>query len=270
MSFTATSFTATILGCGSSGGVPRPGAGWGVCDPSDVRNRRRRCSLLVTRTGREGVTRVLVDTSPDLREQLLEAEVPALDGVLFTHDHADHTHGIDDLRALVLHNRRRVAIHADSVTAASLHTRFGYLFATPPGSHYPPILDMDRLTAGHSVSIGGAGGVVEALPLRLEHGPDYEALAFRFGGLGYAPDVSLIPPAAKEGLAGLDVLILDSLRRAPHPSHFNLDQALAAIEELAPRRAVLTNLHSDLDYATLAALLPAHVEPAYDGMQIVF
>ncbi|MGO4174489.1 MBL fold metallo-hydrolase [Bosea sp. TAF32] len=260
--------TATILGCGSSGGVPRPGSGWGACDPSNPKNRRRRCSILLTRSGPDGTTRVLVDTSPDLREQLLSAEVEALDGVLMTHDHADHSHGIDDLRALVLHMRQRIRIYADTTTQASLRTRFGYLFETPAGSYYPPILDLDQITAGRSQTIDGAGGPIEALPFRVEHGPNYEALGFRFGSLAYLPDVSLIPPAAMEAMAGLDILILDCLRETPHPSHFHLAQSLDAIAALKPRRAILTNLHVDLDYASLASRLADNIAVAFDGMTL--
>lgn len=265
------SLTVTILGCGSSGGVPRPGSGWGACDPAEPKNRRRRCSILVerrdpARDGPDGTTRVLIDTTPDLREQLLSAEIERLDAVLFTHDHADHTHGIDDLRALVLHMRRRIAVHADAVTGATLAARFGYLFETPPGSLYPPILDLLPLEAETELAISGAGGDIGALPFRLEHGPGYDALGFRLGSIGYAPDVSAIPPAAMATMSGLDLLILDCLREAPHPSHFNLEQALGAVAALKPRRTVLTNLHVDLDYASLRKRLPNHIEPAFDGM----
>jgi phosphoribosyl 1,2-cyclic phosphate phosphodiesterase len=262
------SLTATILGCGSSGGVPRPGSGWGACDPANPRNRRRRCALLVERHGPGGTTSVLIDTTPDLREQLLDAEIDRLDATLFSHDHADHTHGIDDLRALVLHMRKRIPVHADAVTGATLRQRFGYLFETPPGSLYPPILDLAPLAVGEPLVVDGAGGPVEALPFRLEHGPNYDALGFRFGSLGYAPDVSAIPDESLPALSGLDVLILDCLREAPHPSHFNLEQALEAIETLRPRRTILTNLHVDLDYANLSKRLPQGIEPAFDGMRV--
>ena len=262
------SLTVTILGCGSSGGVPRPGSGWGACDPTEPKNRRRRCSILVERQGPGGTTSVLIDTTPDLREQLLSAEINRLDAALFSHDHADHTHGIDDLRALVLHMRKRIPVHADAVTGATLRQRFGYLFETPPGSLYPPILDLKPLAAGKPLAIDGAGGPIEALPFRLEHGPNYDALGFRFGSLGYAPDVSAIPPEAMAAMSGLDTLILDCLREAPHPSHFNLEQSLEAIAQLRPRRTILTNLHVDLDYAKLAKRLPDDIEPAFDGMQL--
>ena len=260
--------TVTILGCGSSGGVPRPALGWGACDPTEPKNRRRRCSILVERTGPAGTTRLLVDTSPDLREQLLDADIAQLDAVLFSHDHADHTHGIDDLRALVLHNRKRVTVHADARTQASLTRRFGYLFETPTGSAYPAILDMMPLEDGRPLAVAGAGGAIEALPLAVEHGPNYEALGFRFGDVGYVPDVSLMPQAAQTALAGLDVLILDCLRETPHPSHFNLRDALALIDVLKPRRAVLTNLHADLDYNRLRNMLEPGIDVAFDGMQI--
>ena len=161
----------TILGCGSSGGVPRPALGWGVCDPNNPKNRRRRTSLLVERRGSGGgLTRVLIDTSPDLREQLLDAQVDWLDGVLYTHEHADHTHGVDDLRALFLHRRRKVDVYLDAPTSEVMRLRFGYCFETPPGSQYPPILAEHRLTPGEAVSIAGAGGAIAALPIRQEHG----------------------------------------------------------------------------------------------------
>ncbi len=260
--------SVTILGCGSSGGVPRPGSGWGACDPAEPRNRRRRCSILVRRGDGKEATQVLVDASPDLREQLLSAAITRLDGVLISHDHADHLHGIDDLRSLVLHMRRRITVHADAVTGAALTTRFDYLFRSPPGSLYPPVLDLATLRAGTTTVIDGPGGPIEALPFDLEHGPGYGALGFRFGAIGYAPDVSRIPPPAQAALSGLDILILDCLREAAHPSHFNRAQALEAIATLKPRRAILTNLHNDLDYANLSKGLPAGVEAAFDGMAL--
>ena len=258
----------TILGCGSSAGVPRPGSGWGACDPTEPKNRRRRCSILVERAGSRGTTKLLVDTTPDLREQLLAAEVEHLDGVLFTHDHADHTHGIDDLRALVIHMRRRIGVFADETTAETLRSRFGYLFETPSGSFYPPILDLGQIRDGREVDVDGPGGRISALPFRMEHGPNYEALGFRFGRFAYAPDVSAIPSAAMAAMADLDVLMIDCLREQPHVSHFHLDATLDAIATLKPKRAVLTDLHTDLDYAQLSKRLPRHVEVAFDGMEI--
>ena len=261
------SVAVTILGCGSSTGVPRVGAGWGACDPSQPKNRRRRCSILVEKAGPDGRTSVLVDTSPDLRQQLLDAEVTRLDAVLFTHDHADHTHGIDDLRPLVLYMRRRIPAYADAATLAVLRERFGYCFETPPGSGYPPILDERRIVPPQPVIIDGPGGVIEAAPFRMIHGPT-DALGFRFGGIAYAPDVSRMPPESIDALRGLDVLILDALRYTPHPTHFSVADAVALIADLRPRRAVLTNLHSDIDYDTLARDLPDAVVPAHDNMRI--
>ena len=261
------SFTATILGCGSSGGVPRVGQGWGACDPNEPRNRRRRCSILVERAGAGGTTKVLVDTSPDLRVQLLEAGVSRLDAVLLTHDHADHTHGIDDLRPLAIHMRRRVPVWADARTSGLLAERFGYIFQAPPGSDYPPIADEHRIELGTPVAVAGEGGTVEAVPVAVEHGRT-PALGFRFGAMAYVPDVSGVPPDSVERLRGLDLLILDALRYTPHPTHFSVSEALAFVSEVKPRRAVLTNLHTDVDYGRLAAELPDGIVPAYDGLRL--
>lgn len=259
--------TLRILGCGSSGGVPRVGYGWGACDPAEPRNRRRRCSLLVARRDAESeATTVLVDTSPDLREQLLDAAVTRLDGILFTHSHADHTHGIDDVRPLVIHMRRRIPVHADADTTALLRARFAYCFTSQPDSLYPPILDLHALEVGAPVTVEGPGGPVTATAFTMEHGPEEKALGFRFADAAYAPDVSTMPDAAKARLRNLDLLIIDALRETPHPTHFSVPDALALIEEVAPRRAILTNLHTDLDYATLAGKLPPGVVPAYDGL----
>jgi phosphoribosyl 1,2-cyclic phosphate phosphodiesterase len=257
--------TLRILGCGSSGGVPRVGSGWGACDPNEPRNRRRRCSILVERDGEEGRTSLLVDTSPDLREQLLDAGVERLDGVLFTHAHADHTHGIDDLRPLVIRMRGRIPVYADARTRDLLTVRFGYCFATPEGSDYPPILDLHDLPHRGRVTVRGPGGAIEAEPLPVEHGNE-PALGFRFGGVAYVPDVSLVPPDSLERLRGLDLLIIDALRDTPHPTHYAVSDALALIAEVKPGRAVLTNLHTDLDYAELAARLPERIVPAHDGL----
>jgi len=261
------SVAVTILGCGSSGGVPRVAQGWGVCDPANPRNRRRRCSILVEQTGPEGVTRVLVDTSPDLREQLIDARVKHLDAILMTHGHADHTNGIDDVRPLVLHMRRKLDIHMDEPTSRVVKRAFGYIFDTPEGSQYPPLLRERRIRAGHAVLIEGPGGVLEAMPLRLDHG-EIESLGFRFGNVAYTPDVKTIFPEAYPHLEGLDLWIIDALRYTSHPTHFSVDEALDMIRLFKPKRAILTNLGSELDFATLKAELPTHVEPAYDMMRV--
>ncbi|HYW61240.1 MAG TPA: MBL fold metallo-hydrolase [Xanthobacteraceae bacterium] len=260
------SLTITILGCGSSGGVPRPALGWGACNPSNPRNRRRRCSLLVER-GTAAKTRVLVDTSPDLREQLIDARADWIDGVFFTHEHADHTHGIDDLRALYIHARRRLDAYVDDATARVLIDRFGYCFETPPGSNYPAILNRHRIAPGAPVEVNGEGGPITVLPFLQDHG-DIPSLGYRFASVAYSSDLVDLPAASIPLLADLDLWIVDALRYRPHPSHFSVDDALRWIERIRPRRAILTNMHSDLDYEELKAKLPVHVEPAYDGMCI--
>ena len=201
----------TILGCGTSGGVPRVGNIWGACDPSNPKNRRRRCSVLVQKEGGEGTTSVLVDTSPDLREQLLATGVGWLDGVLYTHDHADHSHGIDDLRMVSYNGRRRVAVYHDAATGRLLRQRFAYCFHMPPESEYPPILDSHELTPGVPVEILGLGGGIEALPFKQRHGSG-ETLGFRFGGIAYSPDVSDLSEESLKYLTNLDVWVLDALR----------------------------------------------------------
>ncbi|WP_102108844.1 MBL fold metallo-hydrolase [Oceaniglobus roseus] len=255
----------TILGCGSSGGVPRLGGHWGDCDPANPKNARRRCSLLVERIDGAQTTRVLIDASPDLRAQLLDAGVGTLDAVVFTHPHADHTHGLDDLRMIVFNTRKRLPLWADAATEKSLGTRFGYVFVQPEGSSYPPICEMNRIEG--PVTIDGPGGTITLAPFEVNHG-NIHALGFRIAGLAYLPDVLEIPDAAWPALDGLDVWIVDALRRTPHPSHSHLDRTLGWIERARPKRAVLTNMHVDLDYATLEAETPAHVTPAFDGMQI--
>ena len=257
----------TILGCGSSGGVPRPALGWGACNPDNPKNRRRRCSILVERHGANGKTQLLVDTSPDLREQLLDADVQKLDGILFTHEHADHTHGIDDLRGLFIRHRRRLDAWLDEPTSRAMHARFGYCFMTPPGSEYPPILTEHRLVPGHPVTIEGDGGPIAALPVLQDHG-DIPSLGFRFGNVAYSADLVGLPDESAAALLGLDLWIVDALRHTPHPSHFSLSQALEWVGRLKPKRAVLTNMHTDLDYDALRETLPAGVLPGYDGMQI--
>jgi phosphoribosyl 1,2-cyclic phosphate phosphodiesterase len=257
--------TITILGCGSSGGVPRPAQGWGECDPANPKNRRRRCSVLIQQEHDNGTTSVLVDTSPDLREQLIDAHVIHLDGIVYTHDHADHCHGIDDVRPLVIHNRRRIEAFMDDVTGRGLIERFNYIFRTPQGSDYPPILTERNIEAGTAFEVNGAGGALPIKPFRLVHG-NIDALGLRVGGMAYTPDVSTIPETALDDLTGLDLWIIDALRIRPHPSHFHLEQSLDWIARMKPKSAVLTNLHSDLDYGKLCGDLPDHIRPAFDGM----
>jgi phosphoribosyl 1,2-cyclic phosphate phosphodiesterase len=257
----------TILGCGSSTGVPRLGNDWGSCNPNNPRNRRTRCSLLVERIGPEGRTVVLVDTSPDLRQQLLGAGVTHLDGVIYTHDHADHTHGIDDLRVLTYAMRRRIDIWADPRTLQILRRRFDYCFQTPPGSSYPAIVTGHPIENYAPVRFSGRGGELQFQPFRQIHG-DIDTLGLRVGRLAYSCDLNDLPQETLPYLADLDMWILNTLRYTPHPSHLTLEGALGWIERLSPERAVLTHLHIDLDYDELSAILPSNVVPAYDGMVI--
>ena len=255
----------TILGCGSSGGVPRLGGHWGDCDPAEPRNRRRRCSMLVERETTHGTTRVLIDTSPDLRSQLLDAGVGELNGVVYSHAHADHVHGIDDLRMIVFNMRERIHVWADGATQNDLLSRFGYAFVQPAGSAYPPILNLCAIDG--DIEIDGPGGAIRLTPFEVKHG-NIHSLGFRVGDLAYLPDVSDIPEATWPALENLDCWIVDALRRTPHPSHAHLDKTLGWIDRAKPRRAVLTNMHIDLDYRTVEAETPDHVTPAHDGMVI--
>ena len=249
--------TFTILGCGSSGGVPRLGGDWGDCDPANPRNRRRRCSLLITRETGEGITRVLIDTTPDMRDQLLDAGVGELDAVVYTHSHADHMHGIDDLRQVVFNIRKRLPVWADGPTQEALLSRFGYAFIQPDGSPYPPILDLHTIDG--PVTVTGAGGPVTLTPFRAEHG-SMDALGFRIGPLAESWPV----------LQGLDCWIVDALRRKPHPTHAHLAMTLDWIARARPTRAVITNMHVDLDYDTLLTELAPHIRPAFDGMTLTY
>ncbi|GAB2188157.1 MBL fold metallo-hydrolase [Roseibium sp. LAB1] len=257
--------TLTILGCGSSGGVPRVGNDWGDCDPHEPKNRRSRCALLVEKRVNNKCTTVLIDSGPDIRAQLLAADVKHLDAVLYTHSHADHLHGVDDLRAFWVQSGQRVPVYMDKATTDRALTAFSYCFETPAGSNYPPILDRRDLQPMQPVTIDGSGGSITFEPFEVVHG-EINALGFRIGDAAYIPDVSDIPEISLNRLKNLDILILDCLRRRPHPSHFCLADALSWTSRIAPRRAVFTNLHNDLDYKTLSAELPETIEPAYDGM----
>jgi phosphoribosyl 1,2-cyclic phosphate phosphodiesterase len=263
------SYRLRLMGCGSSTGVPRVGNDWGRCDPHNPKNRRRRSSASIERRRGKGTTTVIIDTGPDLREQLLDAQISKVDGVLYTHDHADHTHGIDDLRMIAYHMKQRIAVWLDAPTRDSVVSRFNYCFTVPEGRSYPPILRAHDIVPGVPVVVEGDGGPVEALPILQEHG-DIPSLAFRIRDVAYSPDVSGLPASSLALLEGLDVWIVDALRDTPHPSHFNVAHALEWIERLKPKRAILTHLHIDLDYETLRRRLPPNVEPAYDGMTIEF
>ncbi|OQP88140.1 phosphoribosyl 1,2-cyclic phosphodiesterase [Rhizobium rhizosphaerae] len=261
----------TILGCGSSPGVPRITGDWGACDPAEPKNRRLRAALLVEQVTEDGGrTSVVIDTGPDFRTQMVQAGVTHLDAAVYTHSHADHLHGIDDLRGYVLGRGTRVPIYTDQATLTRIEEGFSYCLTTPPGGHYPPIIEARLI--GEDLApfvIEGAGGAIPFLPMRQEHGAIH-SLGFRIGDFAYCSDVSDFPEETQARLAGLDTLVIDTLQYKPHPSHLSLEQSLGWIERLAPRRAILTHMHIPLDYATVMAETPRHVEPAFDGMTVTY
>jgi phosphoribosyl 1,2-cyclic phosphate phosphodiesterase len=258
----------TVLGCGSSGGVPRADGDWGACDPLDRRNLRSRCSLMVRRKGAspEAETTLVVDTSPDFRIQTAMAGARRLDAVLFTHDHADQVHGIDDVRAFYLRQRARVPAYMDAPTEASLMRRFGYVFEGEGG--YPAICERRPLPPhGETWAVDGPSGAIPVVGFDQDHG-GVRSVGYRFGGVAYSSDVVNLDPAAFEALAGVEVWIVDALRWRPHPTHAHVERTLEWIAQVAPRRAILTNLHIDLDFEALKARLPPGVEPAFDGLRL--
>jgi phosphoribosyl 1,2-cyclic phosphate phosphodiesterase len=266
----------TILG---SGGVPRfggeDGAGeWGACDPSEPKNRRSRCSILVQREHPEfgfqhdKVTSVLVDTSPDMRAQLLAARCSRIDAVLFTHDHADQSHGIDDLRVFAIQMRKRIPVYIDNATSGVLTDRFRYCFEQQQGSPYPAILEkMTMPECGANFSISGPSGEIPVIAFLQNHG-SVDSLGFRFGDIAYSSDVVGMPKESFETLRNLNTWIVDALQYKPHKTHAHLDMTLEWIKHIQPKRGVLTNLHVHMDYRTLKQSAPDGVEPAYDGMVI--
>lgn len=270
---------ATILGCGSSGGVPRfggpDGAGdWGACDPAEPKNRRTRCSLLLERINTEAgegegaATAVLIDTSPDMRTQLLAARCGRLDGVIFTHDHADQCHGIDDLRVFAIAQRRRVPVWIGNATAGELLRRFDYCFVQKSGSLYPPILERRTMPpCGDTFDIDGPGGPLSVTPFLQFHG-GVNSLGFRAGDIAYSSDVVELPDVSFDILAGVRVWIVDALQMKPHATHAHLEKTLEWIERVRPERAILTNLHVTMDYATVNKITPENVEAAFDGMVV--
>jgi phosphoribosyl 1,2-cyclic phosphate phosphodiesterase len=250
----------TILGCGTSGGVPRVGGKggggeWGAANPSDPRNRRRRCSILVQDRGRT----LLVDTSPDLRAQLLDAGVERVDAVLWTHEHADQVHGIDDVRPYML-RQGPIEAWSDARTYGILLKRFRYCFETEDGFYNP-------IYRHHAIDGPFVAAGVPVRPWVQDHGIA-TSLGFRFGAVAYANDCVMLDDEAFAAMAGVEVLIVDAMRFRPHATHAHVDRALEWIERIGPKRAFLTNLHVDLDYAELDRLTPAHVQPCYDGLTI--
>jgi phosphoribosyl 1,2-cyclic phosphate phosphodiesterase len=219
--------------------------------------------LLIQRFENNNVTNVLIDTTPDMRQQLLDAKIGKLDAVIYTHEHADHLHGLDDLRMIVINMQKRLPVFASKQTKNSILERFGYAFKTPKGSPYPPILDMNDLT--ETLEIQGAGGPIKFTSFDVDHG-NILVSAIKVNDVLYTPDISTVRNDTE--LRDLDYWILDSLRYKPHPSHVNLEQALGLIDRYKPKKAILTNLHVDLDYLTLLNETPDNVVPAHDGLQI--
>ena len=258
----------TILGCGSSGGVPRADGNWGACDPANPRNARSRCSLMVRRSSEEGPERqttLVVDAAPEFRLQTAAAGARRLDALLLTHDHADQCHGMDDIRVFALVQRQKIDCWMDGVTRASLERRFGYLFR---GEDLYPAIGEARTTPAHGAvwTVDGPSGAIPVTTFDQDHGP-IRSLGYRFGNMAYSSDIIDLPEESFGALADLDVWIVDALRYTPHPTHAHVDKTLAWIERVRPKRAILTNMHIDLDYAELARRLPSGVEPAYDGMR---
>ncbi len=258
-----------ILGSGSSGGVPRADGNWGVCNPANPLNQRSRCSLMVRRLSEEGAakqTTVVVDASPEFRLQTSAAGVRRLDALLMTHDHADQAHGIDDIRAFALAQRARVGCWMDAPTRLNLMRRFGYIFEGE--GYYPAIAEIHNVPPhGTAWSVTGPSGPIPVVTFDQDHG-GVRSVGYRFGNLAYSSDVVDLPPEAFAALEGLDVWIVDALRYTPHPTHAHVDRTLEWIARVKPKRAILTNLHIDLDYEELKGRLPPGVEPAYDGMAI--
>ncbi len=265
----------TILGCGSSGGVPRVDGDWGACDPAEPKNYRTRCSVLVERAESLSalvdsvkITRLLIDTSPDLRFQMLREGATELDGVAFTHDHADQSHGIDDLRAIVYRRGAKLPAYMADFAYKALFERFGYIFETPQGSGYPPILEPVVLPGEATFELGGAGGRLHGRFFTVDHG-SVPCSGVRIGPLAYTPDVLTMPDSAFEAIEGVSIWIADALRDKPHPSHSHLAQTLAWLDRAGVDNGILTNMHIDLDYRALLARCPDGVRPAYDGLKLV-
>lgn len=265
----ADTLEVVILGCGSSGGVPRGDGNWGACDPQNPRNLRTRSSALFRRIGSDGVTNVVVDTSPEFRQQMVMAGVKHLNAVLYTHDHADQTHGIDDIRVFFIQGGQRIPVWLDQATYDSLMKRFGYVFEFQ--NNYPAIAEAHLIPPhGTRWSVDGAGGAVPVVTFDQAHG-NIRAVGYRIGGhngtggVVYSPDVSDLDETAIEAVRGADLWIVDALRYHPHPTHAHLDKTLGWIADADVKRAVLTNLHIDMDYETLNKRLPAGVEAGFDG-----
>ena len=258
----------TILGCSSSPGVPRINGDWGACDPSNPKNRRTRAAFLIEQIAPDGgVTTVVVDTGPDFREQMIAAGVKTIGAVIYTHHHADHLHGIDDLRGYFITSGSRIPIYAEPDTMQRIRDGFPYCLETPVGSNYPPIIEPHLIEdLDQDIVIDGEGGRLRVTPHLQQHG-DIISLGFRIGDVAYCTDVSDFPPESVAKLQNLDTIVIDTLQYRYHPSHLSLEQSLAWIEKLGAKHAILTHMHTPLDYETVLRETPDHVEPGYDQMR---
>lgn len=257
----------TILGCGSSPGVPRIDGDWGACNPDNPKNRRTRAAFLVEQIAENGGrTTVVIDTGADFRQQMIAAGVADLDAVIYTHPHADHIHGIDDVRIFALKRRGQIPIFADPETMARIREGFGYCIESPPGSQYPPIVRPELISEDTDIVVDGAGGPIRFTPLRQIHGTIH-SLGFRIGDIAYCCDISDFPDGTLPRLKDIDTLIIDALQYRTHPSHMSLGEALEWVERLRPRQTYLTHMHVPLDYDAVAAETPANVAPAYDMLR---
>ncbi|MFV0256441.1 MBL fold metallo-hydrolase [Candidatus Liberibacter solanacearum] len=256
----------TILGCSASPGVPRITGDWGLCDPKNPKNRRTRSSLKVSRVSeRGGDTTVIIDTGPDFYMQMLREKVLSIDAVLYTHEHADHVHGIDGLRGYFLQHKHPIDVYAAPDCMENLFNSFGYCFKAPEGSSYLPIANPRIIEKDVPISVKGAGGVIEAIPILQRHGK-ISSLGFRFSNVAYCTDVNSFPDESLEKLQNLDFLIIDALRNGLHGSHFSLSESLKKIDLINPKNAILTHMHVDLDYDKVFRSTPSRVVPAFDGM----
>ena len=260
----------TVLGCSSSPGVPRPSGDWGACDPNNPKNRRRRSSLLIEQYAEDGgKTTVVIDTGPDFREQMLSANVSKIDGVIYSHAHADHIHGIDDLRTFALDGRKKIDIYLNTDTLERLEQAFGYVIKSPPNSNYPPIVQTNLIdNLDEKLLISGDGGTIEIDLIDQEHG-DIRSIGVRVGDFAYCCDVNAFTENSIAKLQELETLIIDATLMKPHASHFSLDQAIEWAEKLGAKRAFTTHMHTPLDYDAVMEYTPENMQPAYDGLQIV-
>lgn len=247
----------TILGCGGSSGVPLIGGSWGACDPNEPKNARLRPSILVE----DGETVVLVDTTPDVRQQLLRANAKKITAILYTHAHADHTHGFDDIRYVNWLMRKPIDCYADAATIADIRQRFAYAFKSPaPDQFYRPNVVLHEISGPFTV------GSLQIIPFRQDHGSGGQSLGFRFGDFAYSTDVKALDEQAFETLAGIKTWVVDALREDPHPTHSHIKQTLDWIARVKPERAYFTHMNERTDYRKTLAKLPKGVEPAFDGL----